>query len=88
LIRGFRDRDTERLWNEEKSRRFPADLRRVALRKLQMLDAAAAVSDLAIPPGIGWSGFEAAVKVNTASASTTNIGSALSGRRATLTTWR
>lgn len=43
--------DTERLWKEERSRRLPTNLRRVALRKLQMLNAAAAVTDLVVPPG-------------------------------------
>jgi toxin HigB-1 len=51
LIRGFKDIDTERLWKEERSRRFPANLRKTALRKLQMLNAAGAIADLAIPPG-------------------------------------
>ena len=32
-------------------RRFPADLRRAALRKLDMLNAAAALQDLRSPPG-------------------------------------
>ena len=51
MIKSFRDPDTERLWNEERSRRIPASLRRVALRKLQMLNAAAALNDLLVPPG-------------------------------------
>lgn len=33
------------------SRRFPAELRRVASRKLQYLNAAVVVGDLRIPPG-------------------------------------
>jgi len=51
LIKSFRDADTQRLWQEERSRRLPASLQRVALRKLQMLNAAAALSDLMVPPG-------------------------------------
>jgi len=51
LINSFRDADTQRLWQEERSRRLPASLQRVALRKLQMLNAAAALSDLMVPPG-------------------------------------
>jgi len=51
LINSFRDADTQRLWQEERSRRLPASLQRVAVRKLQMLSAAAALSDLMVPPG-------------------------------------
>ena len=51
MIRSFRDVDTERLWNEERTRRFSANLRKVALKKLQMLNAAATLGDLALPPG-------------------------------------
>ncbi|MFI5116928.1 MAG: type II toxin-antitoxin system RelE/ParE family toxin [Terriglobales bacterium] len=51
MIKTFRDAETERLWSEERSRRIPASLHRVALKKLQMLNAAGALGDLALPPG-------------------------------------
>lgn len=51
MIKSFRDAETERLWKEEPARRIPADLRRPALKKLQMLNAAGALDDLALPPG-------------------------------------
>ncbi|GAC1638068.1 MAG: type II toxin-antitoxin system RelE/ParE family toxin [Candidatus Acidiferrum sp.] len=51
VIKTFRDAETERLWKEERSRRLPASLRKVALRKLQMLNAARLLSDLVVPPG-------------------------------------
>jgi toxin HigB-1 len=51
VIKGFRDADTERLWKEERTRRIPADLRKPGLRKLQMLNAATALTDLLVPPG-------------------------------------
>ncbi len=35
----------------ERTRRLPAILRRAALKKLQMLNAAEALSDMAVPPG-------------------------------------
>jgi proteic killer suppression protein len=50
VIKSFRDGDTERLWKEERSRRIPADLRKPALKKLQMLNAAA-LTELLVPPG-------------------------------------
>ena len=51
MIKTFRDAETGRLWYEERSRRLPVSLHRAALKKLQMLNAAGALSDLALPPG-------------------------------------
>ncbi len=51
MIKSFADRDTERLFNRERVKRFPADLLRPMLRKLVSLDAAEALADLRIPPG-------------------------------------
>ena len=51
MIKNFRDADTERLWKEERSRRIAGSLHRAALKKLQMLNAAGALGDLAVPPG-------------------------------------
>jgi proteic killer suppression protein len=51
MIRSFRDRDTERLAGRERVKKWSPELQKVALRKLRMLDAAAEVADLRIPPG-------------------------------------
>jgi proteic killer suppression protein len=51
VIRSFRDRDTERLARREPVRRWGPDVRRLALRKLRMLDAAVSLDDLRVPPG-------------------------------------
>ena len=51
MIKTFRDAETGRLWIEERSRRIPANLHKSALKKLQMLNAAGALGDLALPPG-------------------------------------
>jgi proteic killer suppression protein len=51
MIRSFRDRDTQRLAGRERVRKWSLDLQKLALRKLRMLDAAAEVADLRIPPG-------------------------------------
>lgn len=51
VIRTFADRDTERLANRERVRRWGSDLERIALRKLRMLDAAERLEDLRVPPG-------------------------------------
>ena len=51
LIVNFRDRETERLWETGKSRRFPASLRQIAGKKLAILDAAVELRELHSPPG-------------------------------------
>ena len=50
MIRTFRDRDTERLHAGVVVRRFRA-IERSARRKLVLLDAAAQLDDLCVPPG-------------------------------------
>jgi proteic killer suppression protein len=51
VIKSFRDRDTEALFNRERVRRFGADVERAAFRKLLMIDAASALDALKVPPG-------------------------------------
>jgi proteic killer suppression protein len=50
MIRSFRDRETERIWNGQRSRRLPGDMQDVALRKLRQLNRAQRLDDLRIPP--------------------------------------
>jgi proteic killer suppression protein len=51
VIRSFADPETEDVFRRVGSRRLPADLQRIAYRKLVVLDAADALNDLRIPPG-------------------------------------
>ena len=54
MIVAFADRATEALYHgtsRKAPKGFPADLRRVALRKLDMLAAAVELKDLRVPPG-------------------------------------
>lgn len=51
MIKSFADPETERLFSREPVRRLPADLHRVMLRKLVILDAAERLDELRIPPG-------------------------------------
>jgi len=51
MIKGFRDKETERVFRREKSRKLPPSMQRVAMRKLWMLDAATNLNDLRAPPG-------------------------------------
>jgi proteic killer suppression protein len=47
----FADRDVESYWlGGPAPRRVPADVRKRLVRKLQMLDAAAELNDLRVPP--------------------------------------
>ena len=54
MITSFADRATEALFNGEggKSiRRIPSDIREVAVRKLDLVNAAHELQDLRVPPG-------------------------------------
>ena len=51
MIRSFKCKETERLFNLEPVKKIPAAVQKAALRKLWMLDAAAALQDLRSPPG-------------------------------------
>jgi len=51
VIRGFRDAETERLFRREPGGKLARPLRRAALRKLLLLDAAETLDDLRVPPG-------------------------------------
>lgn len=50
MIRGFVDREAEMIWAGTSSRKLPADIQQVARRKLRMLNSAAVLDDLRIPP--------------------------------------
>ena len=50
MIASFKDADTELLYEKGKSRRIPALIRRVAMRKLVMLEKVQKLEYLRIPP--------------------------------------
>jgi proteic killer suppression protein len=51
VIRSFKCKETERLFNRETVKTIPATVQKTALRKLWMLDAANSLQDLQSPPG-------------------------------------
>ena len=51
MIKDFRDKDAERLFNREPSRKLPTEIQRTALRKLRMLNRAKTLDELRAPPG-------------------------------------
>ncbi|HRQ14957.1 MAG TPA: type II toxin-antitoxin system RelE/ParE family toxin, partial [Promineifilum sp.] len=46
MIRGFRDKETERIFKRQLSRKLPSDIQQIALRKLRMLNRAQSLQDL------------------------------------------
>jgi proteic killer suppression protein len=51
MIKSFKDRVTEAVYQGESPKGFPADLVKAARRKLSYLDAAIDLNDLRSPPG-------------------------------------
>ena len=51
MLWSFADKDAERVWRRERSRRLDSTTQRAALRKLLILDAAETLDDVRIPPG-------------------------------------
>lgn len=51
MIRSFADRRTEELFTTGAAKRFPADIRARAIRKLEYVHLATKLDDLRVPPG-------------------------------------
>jgi proteic killer suppression protein len=51
MIRSFRDKETEKVWQRTYSKRIPPDVQRIAYRKLVMLHRSKDFTDLRVPPG-------------------------------------
>lgn len=50
MIKSFHDKDTEKIWNGEFSRRIPNQIADVALRKLRMINGVLELANLKVPP--------------------------------------
>ena len=50
MIKGFKDKDAEELYNSGHNKKYKA-FERIALRKLDMIEAASKLIDLKAPPG-------------------------------------
>ena len=50
MIKSFRDKETQRIWQGEVSRKLPQAMQPLARRKLRMLNNAANLQDLRVPP--------------------------------------
>ena len=51
MIQSFADSETELIWSGRRSRKLPATIQDVALRKLRILNQARVIGDLRVPPG-------------------------------------
>ena len=51
MIRSFRSKDTEGLWNRRRIKRLGPELSRLAYNKLVLINAAESINDLRVPPG-------------------------------------
>ncbi len=50
MIKSFRDKETEKIFHRQRSRKLPHDIQQTALRKLRMLNRSQKKRDLRIPP--------------------------------------
>lgn len=50
MIRSFKSRETELIWQGQRSARLPGNIQNQPLRKLRQLDAAQTLQDLRNPP--------------------------------------
>ena len=50
MIRTFKDKEAEKIFKRNISKKLPGDIQRVAFRKLRMLNRAEKINDLRIPP--------------------------------------
>ena len=52
MIKSFKNKETEKIYCREISRKLPRDIQQIALRKLRMINNAKNINDLRIPPAI------------------------------------
>ena len=50
MIRSFKSKEAEKIFNRERSLKLPSSIQQVALRKLRMLNRAVTLQDLRVPP--------------------------------------
>ena len=51
MIRSFRDKDTEAIWNRRCVKKLSPELSRLTYNKLVLINAAESINDLRVPPG-------------------------------------
>lgn len=51
MIKSFRDKDAERIFNRQRVKRFSLSVQKLAQRKLDLIEGADLIADLRTPPG-------------------------------------
>jgi proteic killer suppression protein len=81
MIQGFADSEAELIWSGRRSRKLPADIQKIALRKLRLLNQARVLGDLRVPPGNRLEALKVDRQGNIRSGSTTSGAYALFGMK-------
>jgi len=81
MVQGFADSEAELIWSGRRSRKLPADIQNVALRKRRLLNQARVLGDLRVPPAIASKHLERIARDSIRSGQMINGGSALSGMK-------
>jgi proteic killer suppression protein len=50
MIKSFGNKETEKIWNGERSKKLPGSIQQISRRKLRMLNNSQDIQDLKIPP--------------------------------------
>ncbi len=50
MIQSFKDKEAEKIFRRQRSRKLPGGIQQAALRKLRMLNRALNITDLRVPP--------------------------------------
>lgn len=50
MIKTFKDGETQKIYQRQRSQKLPSDIQQVALRKLRMINNSVSINDLRIPP--------------------------------------
>jgi proteic killer suppression protein len=50
VIKTFKDDETQKIYQRQRSHKLPSDIQQVALRKLRMINNSVSINDLRVPP--------------------------------------
>jgi len=50
VIKTFKNDETQKVYQRQRSRKLPSDIQQIALRKLRMINNSVSINDLRVPP--------------------------------------
>ena len=50
MIKSFKDNETKKIYQRQRSRKLPPEIQQIALRKMRMINNATSLNDLRVPP--------------------------------------